>query len=111
MIVTLIIDLNVSSDISELLFSISFILSMIFAGILLNVGPTYIRSRKFPKWSRGSITISNIPVERILAYCVNCRAKKVMKDPQQIIMKNGKPAVKGSCPDCGGNLFRIGVTL
>jgi hypothetical protein len=26
------------------------------------------------------------------AYCVKCRAKREMKDPKSITMKNGKPA-------------------
>ena len=42
------------------------------------------------------------------AYCVKCKAKKVIKDAQAITMKNGKPALTGVCPDCGTKLFRIG---
>jgi hypothetical protein len=30
------------------------------------------------------------------AYCVKCRAKKEMKDPKAITMKNGKPATQGT---------------
>ncbi len=42
------------------------------------------------------------------AYCVKCKAKKVIKDAQAITMKNGKPATTGVCPDCGTKIFRIG---
>lgn len=42
------------------------------------------------------------------AFCMKCRAKKEMKDPQEITMKNGKPATQGSCPDCGTKMFKIG---
>jgi Zn finger protein HypA/HybF involved in hydrogenase expression len=42
------------------------------------------------------------------AYCVKCRAKKVMKDEQAVTMKNGKPATQGVCPDCGTKMFKIG---
>lgn len=42
------------------------------------------------------------------AYCVKCRAKKEMQNAQEITMKNGKPANKGTCPDCGTKMFRIG---
>ena len=31
-----------------------------------------------------------------------------MKDPKEIKMKNGKPANKGTCPECGTKMFRIG---
>ncbi len=42
------------------------------------------------------------------AYCVKCRAKREMKDPKSITMKNKKPATQGTCPACGTKMFRIG---
>ena len=42
------------------------------------------------------------------AYCVKCRAKKEIRDPKSITMKNGKPATQGTCPSCGTKMFRIG---
>lgn len=42
------------------------------------------------------------------AYCVKCKAKKMMKDEEAITMKNGRPATKGTCPDCGTKMFKIG---
>ncbi len=42
------------------------------------------------------------------AYCVKCRAKREVKDPKQVTLKNGRPAVKGTCPKCGTKVFRIG---
>jgi hypothetical protein len=41
-------------------------------------------------------------------YCVKCKAKKEIKDPQAVTMKNGKPATKGTCPTCGTTMFKIG---
>jgi RNase P subunit RPR2 len=41
-------------------------------------------------------------------YCVKCKAKKDIKDPQEITMKNGRPATQGTCPDCGTKMFKIG---
>ena len=41
-------------------------------------------------------------------YCVKCRAKKTMKDPKPVTMKNGRPATSGICPDCGTKIFKIG---
>ncbi|MFH1857492.1 MAG: DUF5679 domain-containing protein [Candidatus Omnitrophota bacterium] len=41
------------------------------------------------------------------AYCVKCKAKKEMKDAKSVTMKNGRPAMKGVCPDCGTGLYRI----
>ena len=42
------------------------------------------------------------------AYCVKCKAKREMKDPKNVTMKNGKKAVQGTCPVCGTKMFRIG---
>ena len=40
-------------------------------------------------------------------YCVKCKAKKEIKDAQEITMKNGRPATQGLCPDCGTKIFKI----
>ena len=42
------------------------------------------------------------------AYCVKCREKREIKDPQETTLKNGRPALKGTCLECGTNVFRIG---
>jgi len=42
------------------------------------------------------------------AYCVKDKKKVEVQNAQQIIMKNGKPALQGICPDCGGKVFKIG---
>ena len=44
------------------------------------------------------------------AYCMKCKAKKEIKNPQPTTMKNGKPATTGECPTCGTKLFKIGKT-
>jgi len=42
------------------------------------------------------------------AYCVKCRKKVEVKDPKPITMKNGRKATKGTCPECGTGVFKIG---
>jgi len=42
------------------------------------------------------------------AYCFKCRAKVEIKDPKSVTLKNGRPAVQGTCPTCGTKVFRIG---
>jgi Domain of unknown function (DUF5679) len=42
------------------------------------------------------------------AYCLRCKTKREVQNPQNIVMKNGKKAVTGACPVCGTKLFRIG---
>jgi hypothetical protein len=46
--------------------------------------------------------------EQLLAYCVKCKMKTVMLDPQPFTMKNGRAATKGTCSICGSGQFRIG---
>ena len=41
-------------------------------------------------------------------YCVKERKKVEIQDPQQVTMKNGRPAIQGTCPDCGTKIFKIG---
>lgn len=43
------------------------------------------------------------------AYCVKCKAKREVKDPVEVTMKNGKPAVQGTCTTCGTKIFKIGA--
>jgi hypothetical protein len=44
------------------------------------------------------------------AYCVKCKAKRVMKDAKVVTNKRGRKMAKGICPKCGTkmNLFLKG---
>ena len=44
------------------------------------------------------------------AYCVKCRTKRAMTDPQPVFTQRGAPATRGVCPECGTTLFRTGRT-
>jgi len=39
------------------------------------------------------------------AYCVKCKAKREVKNPQKVVLKNGRQATKGTCPVCGGKVY------
>jgi hypothetical protein len=41
-------------------------------------------------------------------YCVKEKKKVEIQDPKQVTMKNGRPAIQGTCPDCGTKIFKIG---
>jgi len=41
------------------------------------------------------------------AYCVKCKAKVTMSDAKQVTMKNGRPAMKGTCSKCGTGVYKI----
>jgi len=42
------------------------------------------------------------------AYCVKCKAKREIKNPKQVTMRNGRKATNGICPKCGTGVYRIG---
>ena len=44
------------------------------------------------------------------AYCVKCKDKRDIESAEAIVMKNGRPATRGSCGICGTKMFRIGET-
>jgi hypothetical protein len=44
------------------------------------------------------------------AYCFKCKTKQEMKEPQAVTLKNGKAAMKGTCPVCATQLYRMGAT-
>lgn len=44
------------------------------------------------------------------AYCVKCKTKREIKDPQALFLNNGTPATRGTCPVCNTTLFRMGKT-
>ena len=42
------------------------------------------------------------------AYCLKCRDKREITNPEQVTLKNGRPATTGDCPICGTKMYRIG---
>ena len=41
-------------------------------------------------------------------WCIKCRKKVIAVKVQGVMMKNGKPATKGKCPNCGTGCYKIG---
>ncbi|MEK6587478.1 MAG: type I DNA topoisomerase [Chloroflexota bacterium] len=44
------------------------------------------------------------------AYCVKCKQKREIQDPQPAFTASGSPATRGTCPVCGSKLYRMGRT-
>jgi len=44
------------------------------------------------------------------AYCVKCKTKREITNPQAVFTAQGTPAMRSSCPACGTTLFRMGNT-
>lgn len=45
--------------------------------------------------------------EQVEAYCVKCKAKRMMKDAQAVKMKTGRDAMQGKCETCGTGMYKI----
>lgn len=44
----------------------------------------------------------------VKARCMKCKKNDIeMIDANEVIMKNGRKAMKGKCPKCGTTMFRI----
>ena len=41
------------------------------------------------------------------AYCIKCKTKREMKEPQRMTLKNGKPALRGQCAVCSTTMNLI----
>ena len=49
------------------------------------------------------------PPEIVEIYCVKCKTKTSSTDIEAVTMKNGRPATRAVCVDCGTRKFRIGA--
>jgi hypothetical protein len=47
-------------------------------------------------------------VKMVEAYCLKEKRKREMENIVKVKMKNGKPAMKGTCKVCGTKMYRIG---
>jgi len=46
-------------------------------------------------------------VDEIKAYCMKCKAERIVSNVQIVTMKNGRPAANGQCPVCGTKMFKF----
>lgn len=46
-------------------------------------------------------------MDEIKAYCMKCKAERVVSNVQIVTMKNGRPAANGQCPVCGTKMFKF----
>ena len=51
--------------------------------------------------------INTLESNSLTAYCVKCKTKRIIKNPEETTMKNGRPAIRGICSICTSKVFRI----
>ncbi len=57
-----------------------------------------------PSLSEATAAPAQLALE---AYCVKCKQKRPMQNPQEVVTKNGRRAMEAFCPTCGTRLFRF----
>ena len=50
------------------------------------------------------------PSDATEIYCLKCRAKTPSRDVERVTMKNGRPALRAVCVECGTGKYRIGAS-
>lgn len=48
--------------------------------------------------------------EELQGYCLKCKEKRVMQNPKAEWAANGSPGTRGTCPVCGGVIYKQGRT-
>ena len=49
-----------------------------------------------------------IKEDAMTGYCMKCRESREIENAEQVTMKNGRPATRGTCETCGTTMFKIG---
>jgi hypothetical protein len=47
--------------------------------------------------------------EKVIGYCMKCKAKKEIKGATKVKTKNNKDAIRGECVDCATKMYKMGV--
>ena len=61
--------------------------------------------RKRPRVSEALETRGTIPMIR---YCLKRKEHREIQGTRPVTMKNGRPATRGRCGECGATMFRLG---
>ncbi len=64
---------------------------------------TCYRRQTFSRGESPAVTATS------MGYCMKWKAQREMRDPEQVTMKNGRPATQGTCQVCGTKIFKIGA--
>lgn len=54
---------------------------------------------------KTGISVNLMQAEK--GYCVKCKQTREIVDPKDVTLKNGHPALKGTCATCGTAMFKI----
>ena len=43
-------------------------------------------------------------------YCLKCKEKRILLEPKPEWSASGSPGTRGTCPVCGGTIYKMGLT-
>lgn len=65
-----------------------------------------IKSKKVTSRKRTPIAKKEVSVENVMGRCMKCRAQKLILKAKQVVLRNGRNAIKGEC-ECGTKMFKF----
>jgi uncharacterized Zn-binding protein involved in type VI secretion len=60
-----------------------------------------------PMQASSPVAAPPVAADGVEGYCVKERKKVQIANSEETVTKNGRNAVRGSCPDCGAKIFRF----
>ena len=64
------------------------------------------KSKKVTSRKRTPIAKKEVSVENVMGRCMRCKSQKIIMNPKQVILRNGRNAIKGECK-CGTKMFKF----
>jgi len=65
-----------------------------------------VKSKKVTSRKRTPIAKKEVSVENVMGRCMKCRDQKLIMNAKQVVLKNGRNAIKGECK-CGTKMFKF----
>jgi hypothetical protein len=64
------------------------------------------KSKKVNSRKRTPIAKKEVSIENVMGRCMKCRDQKLIMNAKQVVLKNGRNAIKGECK-CGTKMFKF----
>ena len=64
------------------------------------------KSKKVNSRKRTPIGKKEVSIENVMGRCMKCRDQKLIMNAKQVVLKNGRNAIKGECK-CGTKMFKF----
>lgn len=65
-----------------------------------------VKSKKVTSRKRTPIAKKEVSVDNVMGRCMKCRSQKLIMKAKQVVLRNGRNAIKGECK-CGTKMFKF----